>query len=102
MKNLKFPISEKFLNNKNIKFQKCKKRLYTLLIVISVFFVGNVDNCNVTHSINSTKLQSEIVYITKTGKCYHKSHCTCLKNSKIGIEKSKAVEQNYLSCCKCC
>ena len=45
--------------------------------------------------------QSETVYITKTGKCYHKKDCACLKKSKIEISKDQAKNNEYVECSKC-
>ena len=42
-----------------------------------------------------------IVYITKTGKRFHKNDCSYLKDSKIAIPLEKACEKGYLPCSKC-
>lgn len=47
------------------------------------------------------KDNSEIVYVTKTGKCCHKSGCYCLKHSRIEIPKKEAQEHEYSECKKC-
>lgn len=44
---------------------------------------------------------SEIVYITNTGKKYHKSGCSYLKKSKIETTMSNAVSSGYTPCSKC-
>ena len=50
----------------------------------------------------STPIKSEqIVYITKTGKCFHANSHQCLKNSRIAISLEKAVENGYKKCSKC-
>lgn len=45
--------------------------------------------------------KSKTVYITKTGKCYHKQGCHCLKRSKIEVSKDQAKKSNYKKCSKC-
>ena len=42
-----------------------------------------------------------IVYITKTGKCYHKAGCKCLKSSKISIKLKDALKRGYKPCKIC-
>lgn len=43
----------------------------------------------------------EEVYITNTGKKYHRSSCSSLKKSKIPISLKKAKSQGYEPCKKC-
>lgn len=57
-------------------------------------------NNNHTHSVEKVK-NAENVYITRTGKCYHKSDCCCLSESKIKISKKQAQKNNYVKCSKC-
>ena len=45
---------------------------------------------------------SQTVYITNTGKKYHRDGCSYLKSSKITIDKDKAEKQGYEPCSKCC
>lgn len=42
-----------------------------------------------------------VVYITKTGKKYHRGNCSYLKKSKIEISKSKARGAGYTPCKVC-
>lgn len=44
---------------------------------------------------------SGTVYVTKSGKKYHRDDCSSLSKSKIPISKSKAVAQGYTPCSKC-
>jgi len=41
------------------------------------------------------------VYITKTGKKYHRGNCSYLRQSKIPIPLSEAVERGYTPCSRC-
>lgn len=45
--------------------------------------------------------QEMIVYITKTGKCYHKNTCVCLRDSKMSITLGNALKHDYEECSKC-
>jgi len=44
---------------------------------------------------------SAIVYVTNTGKKYHKSSCSYLKKSKIEMSLSEAQSKGYTACSKC-
>ena len=44
---------------------------------------------------------SQTVYITKTGKKYHRSGCSYLKKSKISISLKNAKAQGYTACSRC-
>lgn len=44
---------------------------------------------------------SGTVYVTKSGKKYHRDGCGSLSKSKIPISKSKAAAQGYTPCLKC-
>ena len=42
-----------------------------------------------------------VVYITKTGECYHSSGCSSLRKSKIETTLKSAVDRGYRACSKC-
>lgn len=48
-----------------------------------------------------SKNNSETVYITKTGKKYHRDGCSSLSKSKISISLSDAKKKDYEPCKKC-
>ena len=41
------------------------------------------------------------VYITNTGSKYHRSTCSYLRRSKIGISEDDAIAQGYTPCSRC-
>lgn len=43
-----------------------------------------------------------VVYITRTGECYHTGSCRYLKKSKIEITLADAVARGYRTCKVCC
>lgn len=45
--------------------------------------------------------KESVVYVTKTGKKYHRSGCSSLAKSKIEISKSDAIAEGYEPCKKC-
>lgn len=56
-------------------------------------------------SINSSNSddddESTTVYITKSGKKYHRSSCSSLRNSKIPISLEDAQNKGYTACKNC-
>ena len=111
-----------------IKLRKFVTNIIRTSLITSTIFLNGINNCNCNDLkidlksenvvINNTICSksenektseqkipkqkiSETVYVTKTGKCYHKSWCKCLRKSKIGINKSYALKYNYSACSKC-
>jgi micrococcal nuclease len=50
----------------------------------------------------NTTAAKDIVYVTKTGKKYHRSGCSFLSKSSIPIQLEDAKAKGYTSCSKCC
>lgn len=65
----------------------------------------NIQNHNVSKSNSENEEENNnkelIVFITRTGECYHKGYCYHLRKSKIPIGISKAEEKNYRPCSYC-
>ena len=55
---------------------------------------------NSTQQNSQTNNSTETVYITNTGKKYHRSGCSYLKSS-TRINKSEAVKRGYTPCSRC-
>lgn len=49
----------------------------------------------------STLILAQTVYITKTGKKYHRASCSYLKQSSIAIDLKDAVARGYTPCSRC-
>jgi hypothetical protein len=45
--------------------------------------------------------KTQTVYVTKTGKRYHKSGCRFLSNSKIQMTREEAEKKSYTPCKTC-
>lgn len=58
-----------------------------------------VNNTNNTTTTNNNTTQT--VYITKTGKKYHREGCSSLSKSKISISLSDAKAKGYTACKNC-
>ena len=63
-----------------------------LMLVVAIFASGNT----VYAASGDT-----VVYITKTGECYHSSGCSSLKKSKIETTLQSAIDRGYRACSKC-
>lgn len=65
--------------------------------------VKGVNNNQVVSNaeIAENKKQSEQFYRTKTGKCYRKGNCSCLKKSKIKVTQEEIKEAELKPCKKC-
>lgn len=48
----------------------------------------------------TSSADDEIVYVTKTGKCYHRENCSSLRSSKIAMKLSEAAAK-YRPCKVC-
>jgi endonuclease YncB( thermonuclease family) len=51
---------------------------------------------------SNTETQKDIVYITKTGKKYHRKGCQFLSKSSIPIKLEDAKARGYTPCSRCC
>ena len=70
-----------------------KQRLVIALLLVMCFFFS--------FSLSSSADNGDtIVYITRTGECYHNSGCSYLK-SKIEVTLSEAVNGGYRPCSRC-
>jgi len=77
------------------------KRYFIFLLFLS-FLAGPVFPVS-THTVDVVAVEAvqQVVYVTKTGKKYHKNNCRYLRQSKIKTTLSKAQESGY-SACKVC
>lgn len=69
------------------------KRLVSFALLVLLF----VSCCGVAFAASG----STIVYITRTGSKYHKGTCSYLRQSKIEITLSDAVDRGYTACSRC-
>jgi len=50
---------------------------------------------------SATQRKSAVVYITRTGKKYHREGCSSLRVSSIEIDLSGAEDRGYTACSRC-
>lgn len=77
-----------------------KKLVFVLIASLSMLFSPT------QATIAPTKLpivhQAEtVVYVTKTGKKYHKSDCSYLRQSKIKTTLKAAIADGFTACSRC-
>jgi hypothetical protein len=91
-------------SNRNLK-KSFKYIIPILLTIVFIIFVSSKCSCENSNSDQYTAtygtLDEETVYITLTGKKYHKSYCHMLNDSKISISLSNAISQGYDACQIC-
>ena len=78
------------------------KRLWLILFV---FFLG-LTACGSKSDSKSTTSQTgtykeQTVFVTRTGKKYHRDGCQYLRQSKRKIELSAAINKGYTPCKVC-
>ena len=78
------------------------KNLFFLFVVsLWVSFSGFAPVAESQPLVEKVAVKEQVVYITKTGKKYHKASCHHLRKSKIEMKKSKAKELGYTACAVC-
>ncbi|MCB2358761.1 hypothetical protein [Clostridium estertheticum] len=73
--------------------------LGTSLPTLAVNTTASVTSNKSSYSAKATK--SYTVYITNTGKKYHKKGCRYLKKSSIAVKKSSILSKGYTACKIC-
>ena len=76
------------------------KNMNRRLIAIIASFAILVNIC-VPAKVTYAASGDAVVYITKTGECYHSSGCSSLKKSKIETTLQSAIDRGYRACSKC-
>jgi hypothetical protein len=70
--------------------------------ILASMFVLLFIECDSPRSRNTEQENiGTTVYITETGKKYHRADCQYLDESKIAISKSKAKAEGYTACKVC-
>ena len=81
------------------------KRIFLLLFALSLFWTSSgvvsllPASQPVTQPVEDTKTVT--VYVTKTGKKYHRDGCRSLSRSKIPMTLKDAKAQGYTACLVC-
>lgn len=90
-----------------------KTYIFALLIIIFIFgynccnydikdIQGDIREVNYkTEGIDNKSMSADIVYITFTGKCYHKAGCRYLNKSAVEMKRNKVLNKGYRPCSFC-
>lgn len=65
------------------------------------FFNRMMPPYNVSEDLPSEKNKNPMVFINKTGECYHRESCPTLKDGKASIMLDEAIQHGYLPCRTC-
>ncbi|MBE7558797.1 hypothetical protein HS125_07560 [bacterium] len=76
------------------------KRGIALAIVV-VLGLASTAACGAESPAPREAPKSSTVYITKSGKKYHRDGCRSLAKSKIAISREEAKKQGYTPCSVC-
>ena len=109
-----FPSSpEKYYKNKKIRVSGILKKYKGKLAIILKdqlqikIIERKAESLSSNYVLSSTTRVSSdvnrndpIVYVTRTGKCYHRGSCSYLRKSKIPIKLSEA-RKRYRPCSRC-
>jgi len=80
--------------------KRIKKLLFTFIISLSLITISPVSIFGIPTNVTvEVQAKSKNVYITKTGKCYHKKKCGNGKYTKTSLDKAKKAG---LKPCKKC
>lgn len=77
-----------------------KNFLFLLLFLFSSL-IPSFSAATLPKQVERIQPLTEVVYVTKTGKKFHKSSCRYLKSSKIKTSKAEAKEAGYTACKAC-
>jgi len=77
------------------------KRLLFILFFLVVSVSPSFPVVSGNEAVVLSEAVEEVVYVTKSGKKFHKSSCHYLKKSRIKTSRSKAVRSGYTACKVC-
>ena len=101
-KKVKWKSSNKKIATVNSKGKVTAKKKGTVKITAKVR--NKKYTCKITVKKRKTAVtsrKSSVVYVTKTGKKYHRSGCRYLRSSKIKTTLSSAIARGYEACKIC-
>lgn len=78
-----------------------KSKLITVVVIVLLLFSFCSCSDDTDHDSTDYYSSGTTVYVTKTGKKYHRSSCTYLSQSKIEIDLEEAKDRGYGRCSKC-
>jgi len=95
-------ICKNHINKVSFKEWITTNRIYIILTaIIIVIIVIPFTNSMIAKS-KEINPETYIVYVTKSGECYHKEDCFCIQNrNKIPITLEEAMEEGYRPCENC-
>lgn len=77
------------------------KLLLTILLVLGAFWIALATPSPAFAKTKYSNQQEALVYITRTGKKYHRGGCRWLKWSRFKVTRTEALERGYGACKVC-
>jgi len=78
-----------------------RRVLATLALCLSLLSSVALPVLGKQQTITKQQDRSQTVYITKTGKKYHRDGCSYLRQSKIEVSLKDAKSRGYTPCSRC-
>lgn len=75
--------------------------VYSVLMLVGNFTVANQNASLAGARVAQADQKEEAVYITRTGKKYHRAGCRSLSRSMIPVSRREAQERGFLPCKVC-
>lgn len=105
-RNIKYTLYNRLIQPKIKATFSSKEKKWTIDISYRLKNINEKFNYHKTFEFYSfihkeMLLNAPVVYVTKTGKRYHKGDCFHLRQSKIKMELHKAVLEGYTPCKHC-
>lgn len=77
------------------------RKTFQLLFILLALLIVLTAGCNHKGTTAQSSTDAQIVYATRTGKCYHMDDCRSLSRSKIETTVKQAKEDGYRPCHVC-
>lgn len=83
-----------------------KKKIAYVLLTVLILSIGTISyfigyNNGFKYQPQIAADSSPYVYITPSGKCYHRHWCKTIRNTSVEISVKKAKEKGYTPCKIC-
>lgn len=77
------------------------KTFITILLLSAFTLLSPTSSFSTPKFILKVQNQDSTIFVTKSGKKYHRNDCDFLRKSKIATTKADAIERGYTPCSKC-
>ena len=77
--------------------------IVTLICIFSSMYsqTATPQKSILNNKVTTVSTKDDIVYVTRTGKKYHRANCPSLRKSMISMKRSEAEARGYMPCQIC-